>query len=89
MPSRPPGGAWIETSLAECIMPPDIGRAPQGARGLKPCPYTLQDRGGRSRPPGGAWIETELLPVFLTVTFGRAPQGARGLKPGNSPGRRP
>ena len=57
------------------------GRAPHGARGLKPGLHGWQSAGQRSRPAWDAWIETVTAKIG-TVTFpGRAPHGARGLKP--------
>ena len=34
------------------------GRAPHGARGLKPLRYLTEDFVNESRPTRGAWIET-------------------------------
>ena len=56
------------------------GRAPRGARGLKPSSAALFSKGRLSRPAWGAWIETRQLPAGCRRGKSRAPRGARGLK---------
>ena len=57
-----------------------LGRAPQGARGLKSMGEWLAALTWRSRPARGAWVEIRLPDVKLGDWLCRAPQGARGLK---------
>ena len=79
--SRPARGAWVEILLhvvAEGARA--IGRAPQGARGLK---YAVRRKAVeklRSRPARGAWVEIQPVRRIYTAHVRRAPQGARGLK---------
>ena len=56
--SRPAWGAWIETAVMLALLPDMFGRAPHGARGLKPMWYDVYRLCKTSRPAWGAWIET-------------------------------
>ena len=74
--SRPARGAWIETATAS---PPTCwraGRAPHGARGLKPTAYQLPDNHRLSRPARGAWIETR-QGLNLSQPYNVAPRTGR------------
>ena len=57
------------------------GRAPHGARGLKPRVISLIGFLAMSRPTRGAWIETISDRWSTSALMCRAPHGARGLKP--------
>jgi len=83
--SRPARGAWIETrrGLVE-IHPP--GRAPRGARGLKPAGFGQAPAAAPSRPARGAWIETSPVATFGGTSRSRPARGAWIETP--PPGRR-
>ena len=57
-----------------------LGRAPQGARGLKFHSRLHSAEAHSSRPTRGAWIEMQYVQRLGRLFFSRAPQGARGLK---------
>ncbi len=78
--SRPARGAWIEIFIGRKTWKKNIGRAPQGARGLKLEVGKIDILIMPSRPARGAWIEIVAALVALFAAGGRAPQGARGLK---------
>ena len=56
------------------------GRAPHGARGLKPIRQFATTAKTESRPTRGAWIETSIRGDGRSSLACRAPHGARGLK---------
>ena len=57
-----------------------MGRAPQGARGLKSHgPHPISTSKG-SRPARGAWVEIFIYVYNYVARPRRAPQGARVLK---------
>ena len=65
---------------ALAIMGAVLGRAPQGARGLKFLPL-YEFRGHNRRAPQGArGLKCSKFTMPETIPGGRAPQGARGLK---------
>ena len=57
-----------------------LGRAPCGARGLKPVVDDEHADVTASRPVRGAWIETGYTGRGCFAGGCRAPRGARGLK---------
>ncbi len=75
-PSRPARGAWIEIVVEAGTMSNLVGRAPQGARGLKffmvPSLYPRRS----SRPARGAWIEIPALPPRTAARPSRPARGA-------------
>ena len=55
--SRPARGAWVEIKALTCFTDLGMGRAPQGARGLKSSLHLRPIRQRQSRPARGAWVE--------------------------------
>ena len=55
--SRPARGAWVEMEAGGRKNAQTLGRAPQGARGLKSLLYMIDDVEKWSRPARGAWVE--------------------------------
>ena len=73
--SRLARGAWIETFLLTELLTESLGRASQGARGLKHVIYNLVQVDFLSRLARGAWIETQ---VRAELSKGKKSRLARG-----------
>ena len=65
--SRPARGAWIEIFCIQAWAKFRIGRAPQGARGLKFINQLKQEGIDTSRPARGAWIEIPVGSALVTA----------------------
>ena len=74
--SRPARGAWVEINKGLIYSNMGIGRAPQGARGLKFLRGVALTFVDASRPSRGAWIEMPTL-VLLFARSSVAPLAGR------------
>ena len=89
--SRPARGAWVETGYVGSPAPSVTGRAPQGARGLKPAVPVQNITESRRAPQGARGLKPFRFHTFPPPQSSRPARGAwvETVKSTRKPTRRP